>query len=88
MKVNPELGNVIKMVAKETEEQYTRNTQDKGNHEKIEDIVSLENKKASRSRIENVEEAKKILSFVTKDMESVSSGLYSLNFQRISRMIG
>ncbi|HWR68468.1 MAG TPA: hypothetical protein VN416_05555 [Desulfomonilia bacterium] len=88
MKVNPELGNVIKIVAKETEEQYARKTQDKGNHEMIEDIVSVENKKASRSRIENVEEAKKILSFVTKDMESASSGLYSLNFQRISRMIG
>ena len=87
MKVNPELGNVINVITKEKDEQYTRKTQDAQSRERIEDIVTVENKQASRSRVETVEEAKKILSYVTRDMESVSSGLYNLNEYRISQII-
>lgn len=87
MKVNPELGNVINVITKEKDDQYAKRTQDAQARERIEDIVSVENKQAARSRVETVEEAKKILSFVTRDMESVSSGLYNLNEQRVSRII-
>lgn len=87
MKVNPELGNVINVITKEKDEQYTRKAQDAQSRERIEDIVTVENKQASRSRVETVEEAKKILSYVTRDMESVSSGLYNLNEYRISQII-
>jgi hypothetical protein len=47
----------------------------------------VENKQASRPRVENVEEAKEILTQVTDNMENVSSELYSLNQQRIAKLI-
>lgn len=87
MKVNPELGNVINVITKEKEAQYQKKTQDARSQSRIADIVSVENKQASHSRVENVEDAKEILSHVTKDMENSSSGLYNLNYQRISRII-
>ena len=87
MKVNPELGNVINVITKEKDDQYTRKAQDAQSRERIEDIVTVENKQASRSRVETVEEAKKILSYVSRNMESVSSGLYNLNEYRISQII-
>jgi hypothetical protein len=86
MKVNPELGNVINIITKEKDSQYKK-TQDVRSQDRIEDIVSVENKQASGSRVENVEEAKKILSYVTKGIENVSSGLYSLDYQRVSKVI-
>jgi ArsR family metal-binding transcriptional regulator len=87
MKVNPELGNVINIITKEKDSEYNKKTQDVRSQDRIADIVSVENKQASGSRVENVEEAKKILSSVTKGIENVSSGLYSLNYQRVSKVI-
>lgn len=87
MKVNPELGNVINMVTKDKEDQLTRKVQDTRSRKQVEDIVSVENKQASRSRVETVEEAKKILCHVTRDMENASLGLYNLNEHRISQII-
>ena len=87
MKVNPELGNVINIITKEKDSQYKKKTQDVRSQDRIADIVSVENKQASGSRVENVEEAKKILSSVTKGIEKVSSGLYSLDYQRVSKVI-
>jgi ArsR family metal-binding transcriptional regulator len=87
MKVNPELGNVINIITKEKDSEYNKKTQDVRSQDRIADIVSVENKQASGSRVENVEEAKRILSSVTKGIENVSSGLYSLNYQRVSKII-
>ena len=87
MKVNPELGNVINIVTKGKDSQYQKKANDARSQDQVADIVSVENKQASRSRVENVEEAKKLLSDVTRDMESASSGLYNLNFQRISQVV-
>ena len=87
MKVNPELGNVINIITKEKDSEYKKKTQDVRSQDRIADIVSVENKQASASRVENVEEAKKILSYVTKGIENVSSGLYSLDYQRVSKVI-
>jgi ArsR family metal-binding transcriptional regulator len=87
MKVNPELGNVINIITKEKDSEYKKKTQDVRSQDRIADIVSVENKQASVSRVENVEEAKRILSSVTKGIGNVSSGLYSLNYQRVSKVI-
>ncbi len=87
MKVSPEMGSVINVIKKEKDEQYQKKVQDDLAQERIEDIVSVENRQASRSRVESVEEAREILSAVTKDMENVSSSLYKLNFQRVSKII-
>ena len=87
MKVNPEMGNVINIITKEKDAEFKKKTQDVRSQDRIEDIVSVENKQASVSRVENVEEAKRILSSVTKGIENVSSGLYSLNYQRVSKVI-
>lgn len=87
MKVNPEMGNVVNVITKGKDDQYARKTQDALSRERIEDIISVENKQASRSRVENVEEAKEILALVTRDMGGASSRLYTLNEQRIARVI-
>jgi ArsR family metal-binding transcriptional regulator len=87
MKVNPELGNVINLITKEKDSEYKKKTQDVRSQDRIADIVSVENKQASGSRVENVEEAKRILSYVTKGIENVSSRLYSLDYQRVSKVI-
>jgi len=87
MKVNPEVGSVINIITKEKDAQNQKKTQDARSKDRIADIVSVENKQASRSRVENVDEAKQILSNVTKDMEKSSSGLYNLNYQRVSKVI-
>jgi hypothetical protein len=87
MKVSPEMGSVINVIKKEKDEQYQKKVQDDLAQERIEDIVTVENRQASRSRVESVEEAREILSAVTKDMENVSSSLYKLNIQRVSKII-
>ena len=87
MKVNPELMNVINVTTKEKDSEYKKKTQDVQFKDRIADIVSVENKQASASRVENVEEAKKILASVAKGIESVSSRLYSLDYQRVSKVI-
>ncbi|HOS97922.1 MAG TPA: hypothetical protein PLR71_04740 [Deltaproteobacteria bacterium] len=78
---------MINIIKKEKDEQYQRKVQDDLAQERIEDIVSVENRQASRSRVESVDEARAILSSVTRDMESVSSDLYKMNFQRVSKII-
>lgn len=87
MKVNPELGNVINIITKEKDSQYQKRSQEARNQDRIADIVSVENKQASRSKVENVEEAREILSLVTKGMENTSAGIHNLNYQRVAKII-
>lgn len=86
MKINPEISSVINMVKKENG--YQKNTQETpGQQQKVEDIVSVENTVASRSHVENVEEARALLSDVMNDIENNSEGVHELNQYRISRLI-
>ena len=86
MKINPEITSVINMVKKENG--YQKKTQETPEQQqKVEDIVSVENTVASRSHVENVEEAKALLSDVMKDIENNSEGVHELNQYRISRLI-
>jgi Spy/CpxP family protein refolding chaperone len=86
MKINPELSSVINMVKKENG--YQKKTQETGEQkQKVEDMVSVQNAVASRSQVENVEEARALLSDVMKDMDNTSTGVHELNQYRISRLI-
>ena len=86
MKINPENTSIINMAKKENG--YQKRTQETGEQQqKVEDIVSVENTVASRSQVENVEEARALLSDVMKDMESSSTGVHELNQYRISKLI-
>lgn len=86
MKINPELGNVINLVKKD--ESYQKKTQEKSElKDQVADIITVENKQASGSRVETVEQAKNLLSDVTNEMEKYSVGLYNINNQRISSLI-
>ena len=85
MKINPEISSVINMVKKENG--YQKRTQETGEQQKVEDIVSVENAVASRSHVENVEEARALLSDVMKDMENTSTGVHELNQYRISKLM-
>jgi len=87
MKVNPEIGSVVNIVNKDKDTQNQKKTKDASSQDQIADVVSVENKQASRSRVENVDEAKQILSNVTKDMGKSSSGLYNLDYQSVSKVI-
>jgi len=86
MKINPELSSVINMVKKENG--YQKRTQETGEQkQKVEDMVSVQNTVASRSQVENVEEARALLSDVVKDMNDTSTDVHELNQYRISRLI-
>ena len=86
MKINSEISSVINMVKKENE--YQKRTQETGElQQRVEDIVSVENAVASRSHVENVEEARALLNDVMKDMENTSTGVHELNQYRISKLI-
>ena len=86
MKINPELSSVINMVKKENG--YQKRTQEAGEQkQKVEDMVSVQNTVASRSQVENVEEARALLSDVMKDMNNTSTDVHELNQYRISRLI-
>ncbi len=87
MKIHPEIANVVNIVTKDKDAQYQKKSQETRYQVGVADIISVENKQASRPRVENVEEAKEILTQVTDNMENVSSELYSLNQQRIAKLI-
>lgn len=87
MKINPEISSVINLVKKE--ENYQQKTKEKedSRQDRVADIVSIENKAASRSDVENVEEARVLLSDVMKGMEKSASSPHNLNQYRISQLI-
>ncbi len=86
MKVNPEISSVINLVKKE--EDFSKKTTEKEeSRDRVTDIVSIENKAASRSEVENVEEARVLLSDVMKGMEESASSPHNLNQYRISQLI-
>jgi len=86
MKINPELGNIINLVKKD--ESCQKKTQEKSEtKDQVADIISVENKQASGSRLDTVEQAKDLLTNVTKEIENYSVGLYNVNNQRISSLI-
>ncbi len=86
MKINSEISNVINLVKKE--EDYQKKTREKEeSQDRVTDIVSVENRAASRSDVENVEEARVLLSDVMKGMEKSTSSPHNLNQYRISQLI-
>ncbi len=86
MKINPEISSVINLVKKDSD--YQKKSEARGEEQKnVEDIVSVENKVASRSDVENVEEARVILSDVMKEIDRTSSSVHNLNTGRISQLI-
>jgi hypothetical protein len=84
MKINPEIANVVNVITKDKETQ--KKTEDERKLSKVSDIVSVENKQASRSRVENVEQAKQLLGDVTKRLGNNSSELYNINSSRVSKL--
>lgn len=85
MKITPEISNVINLVNKEGD--YRKNVREREETQgNVEDVVSLENKVASRSRVESVEEARMLLSDVMNGVDESSSSVHSLNQYRVSRL--
>jgi hypothetical protein len=87
MKINPEIANVINVVSKDKEAKGQKKTEDETKLSGMADIVTVENKQASRSKVENVEQAKQLIEDVTKRLRDNSSGLYHLNSSRVSKLI-
>jgi hypothetical protein len=53
----------------------------------VTDRVSVENKAASGSRVQNVDEARVLLSDVMKEIGKTTSSVHNLNSERISQLI-
>jgi hydroxylamine reductase (hybrid-cluster protein) len=87
MKVNPEIANVINVVSKDKEARDQKKIEDERKLGGMADVVTVENKQASRSKVENVEQAKQVLDDVTKRLGESSAGLYHLNSSRVSKLI-
>lgn len=86
MKINPEISNVINLVKKDAD--YQKRTQEKiEDQSRMEDIVSVENRAASRSEAASVEEARELLTDVLRKMENSSAEVHNLNQYRISQLI-
>jgi hypothetical protein len=85
MKINSEMPSVINLVKKD--EEYQKKTRDQEGRSAVTDVVSVENKAASSSVVESVEEARVLLSDVMKGMEKASSSVHNLNQFRISQLI-
>jgi hypothetical protein len=86
MKINPEAGtliNVLKQGEKPEKKTIDANVQ----KQKIADSISLENRQASNNQVQNVEDAKEILTQVVGNMPSQVTGLHTLNLQRVINLI-
>ncbi|MCD6569133.1 MAG: hypothetical protein J7L53_00330 [Deltaproteobacteria bacterium] len=82
MKINPEIINNIHIIKQD--QKADKKTQGVSKQQqKIADVISLENKHASKSHVDNVDQAKTLLSKVLKDLPSNTSGLYDLNLQQV-----
>ncbi|MEA2102049.1 MAG: hypothetical protein U9P80_05690 [Thermodesulfobacteriota bacterium] len=86
MKINPEINNIIKIV--KNDQAQDRKAEKTTDHGQKADIVTLENRQASVSQLENVDQAKELLSDVIKDMGKAPDNLYNLNFQRMMNLVG
>lgn len=85
MKINSEMTSVINLIKKD-EEYQKRSGQSQGNTA-VADKVTIENKAASRSPVETVDEARVLLSDVMKGMANTSSSVHNLNQDRISQLV-
>ncbi len=86
MKINSEISGVINLVRKDGDyrKKAEEMTEDK---RKVADIVTVENNAASRSYVENVEQARALLSNVMSGIKESSPTLHSLNQYRITQLI-
>lgn len=87
MKISSEMSSVLNLVKKDEGYRERVRENDEG-RSAVTDVVSVENKAASRSRVESVEEARALLSEVMREMGKASSSVHNLNQSRISQLIG
>lgn len=85
MKINPEMSSVINVVKQNSRQQ--RKAEETAQQQRIVDTISLENKQASNSRVQNVEEAKEVLAQVVVGMPGNTSQLHTMNLQRVINLI-
>lgn len=85
MKVNPEASTVINIVKQSSPQ--PRKAESSDQKQRIADTITLENKQASTSRVQNVEEAKNMLNQVVNDIQSSVSNLHSMNLERVINLI-
>ena len=86
MEINSEMPSVINLVKKE--EEYQKRAKEQEGRNSVTDVVSVENKAASRSAVKSLEEAEFLLSDVMKRMEKASSSVHTLNQSRIFQLLG
>ncbi|MFY9399413.1 MAG: hypothetical protein WAR22_13720 [Desulfomonilia bacterium] len=85
MKVNPEISSVINLVKREVGFQERAGEKVEA-HSRMEDVISVENRAASRPGAQNVEEAGELLSQVMNNIESAAPSVHNLDQYRISQL--
>jgi len=86
MKINPEAETLIN-VLKQGDKLEKKTVEAKAQKQRIADSITLENRQASNNQVRNVEDAKEILSQVVGGMQGQTSGLHTLNLQRVISLI-
>jgi len=86
MKINPGSETIINIL-KQGEKSEKKTVEARVEKQKIADSISLENRQASNNHVQNVEDAKEILTQVVGNLNGQISGLYTLNLQRVVNLI-
>jgi len=86
MKINPEAGTLINIL-KQGEKPEKKTVEAAVQRQKIEDSITLENRQASKNKVQTVEEAKELLTQVVGGINGQVSGLHNLNLDRVMSLI-
>jgi hypothetical protein len=86
MKVNSDMPSVINLIQRD--EEYQKKAREKdASVNRVTDVVSVENKAASRSHVDNVDAARALMSDLMRDIGKTSSSVHNLDQNRISKLI-
>ena len=86
MKINPNAETMIN-VLKQDDKFEKKTLEAKTEKQKIADSISIENRQASNNQVQNVEDAKEILTQVVGTLSDQFSGVHTLNLQRVMNLI-
>lgn len=85
MKINPEASTIINIVKQDSPQ--AKKAESSEQKQRIADTITLENKQASTSQVQNVEDAKNMLTQVVSGIQGRTSDLHTMNLDRVINLI-
>jgi hypothetical protein len=86
MKINPDAETMIN-VLKQGDKFEKKTLEARSQKQKIADSISIENRQASNNQVQNVEDAKEVLTQVIGSLSDQASGVHALNLQRVMNLL-